>query len=218
MGRCEKIKTKSTVFSWLKQCQAKPMALPVEVPDKERDEYSGVSNIDAYMSPETASWFQEQLNPAYLGSGQNGIAIAFPNGDAGKITTRKKTADAAEYVRYRAPASCARVYDVIQIQEDPPLWLITMEQVMPLTKFPRYEEANDYFGDFTTRSPQVLADTVSLAKSKLPGYEQEIDEISEFHQRLMRDHLRVGDPWSANIGFNSAGKIVLLDFDLLRIG
>ncbi len=105
------------------------MPLPVTIP-KNDNGFRGPGMINDRMTQETADT-EKLLDPEYLGSGHFGVAVKINNGNVVKYTYHKDDAIKAESLIGNTKYPVVRVFDVLQIQESPPLWAIEMEKVTP---------------------------------------------------------------------------------------
>jgi hypothetical protein len=117
-----------------KTCQTKSMPVPHKHTVKNDPDHFGFDSIDKRMSEDTALQ-EEQKYPdmGYLDQGNTGMAYVHKD-IVVKYTPLESEAKAAEYIQVQQPPCVVQIYEVRQVQENPPLWAILAEKVKPLSK------------------------------------------------------------------------------------
>ena len=123
-------------MNWLKKIsQKKPMALPVEVPTKDRNIFRGIRDIDDYMDEETAkNEFNLDPSMSWLGAGSEGIVYE-SSGKVVKYSRQKSEFDNAIFAYQNKFDWVVPILEQPrQIQENPFLCKIVMKKIQKLTR------------------------------------------------------------------------------------
>lgn len=202
-------------MTWLKRAQSKPMALPFDRTQLPFGSgYEGIGKIDQTMTEETARKEQEKHNPEYLGAGTYGLATVTPMEPE---VVRKYTRDEAEVQNAKQlkehPIPCtAVIFDVIRIQEYPPLWVVESERVKQLPRHERLMLQQVFIaypqGDFLFKDPQTILKAIRFAPNSM-----NIQLMEKFLQmaKCLREYDLDEDMHPGNLGYNSDGDMVLFD-------
>ncbi len=209
-------------MNWLQKLsqstKAKPMALPFDLPE---ESYTGTSNIDNQMTDSTAREEQLRHNPEYLGSGSMGVVGLTDKGIAVKYTDVGGEAALAEQFMNDYVPCIPKIFEVRQIQTNPSLWSIAMEQVKLL---PDNRETNI----IVFLLEELLGPRSVVSREDKNKYKKEIKRLIKRYPYLkklaadyrnMMDCLKSSeiDPWDinhTNIGYDQNGNLVLFDLGL----
>lgn len=199
----------------------KPMALPsVEIPKENRFFQSGITRIDEDMLDETALTIDKDYpDLSFLGAGSEGLAYECKPGISCKITNDQEEAETAQSLIDNPCNSIVPIYEVRQIQDEPPLWIILMKKVIPLTNEEQYlytsiiaktgrkqllldneiiediiNRVHLYFGVGVNHSDVIRMDKL----------------IREMNKSLEGCNIKYADDHAGNIGWDD-GRLVLLD-------
>lgn len=202
-------------MSWFKKIS---MPLPFERPI---DKYpgGGYYNIDRIMSEETAE--KEKLHrhkPEYLGSGSFGVAAIDPKTNSVvKYSAERNEYEIAKFL-FHNPCPC-----FVKILEEPtiiqstgkPVYSIVTEKVRELFES---EEDKIYLmnlRELAERRPENYLREYENKLMKYPENEFIIKKHQELYECLQQNGYYCEDVHGGNIGFNSQGKLVILDLGLV---
>lgn len=190
-------------MSWLsKVSQFKPFPLPADAPWDDKN--FGAFRVDELMSEDTAS-SESVMHPDLSFLGQGNIGVAYRS-DGYVI---KYTSDVQEYragvFLVNNPTPCTvRVYGCDEVQSNPGVWKLVLEEVTPIDDVDKNDvnSIHDFWSVYDD-----FPDDYSLVATNKKLYYDYVWLI----QCLTENGLDAWDAHGGNVGYNSKGRLVLLD-------
>jgi hypothetical protein len=213
--------------SWMERCsQAKPMALPVEIPsdNKKGTGNRGIDYVDRVMSEETAQKEREKYpGMSFLDAGNRGVAITVPytiQDESGntklvvmKYTTHPSEYKTAKFLLTRPDLNgklFAKVIEADMAQGEAgqyeALYRIVMEKVDPLNK----EEVN-FINEFLYGNKGPNCPPINTLPMWAVEYTYVYDSYCELISNLKTSGFKTSDVHGKNVGWNEDSELVVFD-------